>query len=114
MTVAALAQMRQRPAHSRRRRTDRSILGGAGTGGGCSDGRGRHALSSAPIKTGAAEGRATGYAFRDITKLRVSQAPATPGGSIRGGGLPPATISTVTIDLERTAAGTAADAAHAR
>ncbi len=45
-------------------------------------------LSSMPIKTAAAEGRASVYGFRDITKLRVSQAPATPGdASIRAGGL---------------------------
>jgi hypothetical protein len=65
-------------------------------------------LSTAPIKTTAAEGRYTVYAFRDITKLRVSQAPAPPGGaSIRGGGIDLGgdRNAMVTIDLDRTPAG---------
>jgi hypothetical protein len=65
-------------------------------------------LSSLPIKTATSEGRSSVYGFRDITKLRVSPAPATPGdASIRAGGLGfgGGKETAVTIDLARTATG---------
>src|SRR5689334_16253359 len=50
-------------------------------------GEGVTLVSSAPISSPDGEGRTAVYAFRDVTKLRVSQAPQTPGGgSIRVGG----------------------------
>jgi hypothetical protein len=109
MTAAALAQIRQLTG----------ILGGA-------DGKrvdpfseeqarslapqmgdGVTLLSSMPVQTATGEGRASVYGFRDITKLRVSQTPATPGdASIRAGGLGIGGDSAmVTIDLARTATG---------
>lgn len=110
MTAAALAQMRQLTGALRGANAQidpfseeqaRSVAAQMGEG--------VTLLSSAPIKTGESEGRATVYAFRDITKLRVSQAPATPGGaSIRGGGIAAGgDRGMVTIDLDRTAAGNA-------
>jgi len=67
-------------------------------------GEGVTLVSSTPIKTAAGEGRANVFGFRDITKLRLNETPAPPGGSsVRAGGL---TVGgdggTVTIDLERT------------
>lgn len=71
-------------------------------------GEGVTLLSSSPLKTAAAEGRSSIYAFRDVTKLRVSQAPPTPAGaSVRAGGVSVGggQGGAVTIDLTRTAAG---------
>lgn len=72
-------------------------------------GEGVTLVTSAPLKTAAAEGRSSVYAFRDITKIRINQAPPTPdGASIRAGGvgIGGSQASLVTIDLARTAAGT--------
>jgi hypothetical protein len=66
-------------------------------------------VSSKPIKTAGSEGRETLYSFRDITKLRVSETPETPGGaSVRAGGvaLGAGQETQVTIDLAKTPAGT--------
>jgi hypothetical protein len=65
-------------------------------------------LSSRPLKTAAGEGRASVFGFRDITALRVSRLPAAAGsqaGRLGGVGGDPGDL--VTIDLTRTAAGTA-------
>jgi len=110
MTAAALAQMRQLTGALRGANAQvdpfseeqaRAVAAQMGEG--------VTLLSSEPIKTGTSEGRTTVYAFRDITKLRVSQAPATPGGtSLRAGGLSAGgDRGMVTIDLDRTAAGSA-------
>jgi hypothetical protein len=73
-------------------------------------GEGVSLVSTMPVTAAGSEGRASVYAFRDITKLRVSQTPPTPGdASIRAGGLGVGGAgreSPVTIDLSRTPAGT--------
>src|SRR5262245_47777209 len=49
-------------------------------------GEGVTLVSTRPLKTDAAEGREAIYGFRDVTKLRVSESPAAPGGaSVRAG-----------------------------
>jgi hypothetical protein len=64
-------------------------------------------LSSMPVRTATAEGRASVYGFRDITALRVSQAPATPGDASARAGLPGLDQGgTVAINLTHPAAGT--------
>jgi hypothetical protein len=65
-------------------------------------------LSSMPVKIATAEGRMSVYGFRDITKLRVRQAPAAPGDAgIRAGGfgIGGDQGGMVTIDLARTPSG---------
>src|SRR5712692_6901981 len=80
-TAAALVQMRQLasfgggpsrrfdPLSEEQARTAAATLGPGVT-----------YVSSAPIKTDGAEGRAAVYAFDDVSKLHVSQQPAVPGG----------------------------------
>lgn len=46
-------------------------------------------LSATPIRTADAEGTKAIYAFADITKLRLNQKPATPGGAGEMGGAVP-------------------------
>ena len=119
MTAAALAQVRQlsgvlggtnaKPFDPFSEEQARTFAGQMGDG--------VTLLSSMPVKTAAGEGRASVFGFRDVTKLRVSQAPATPGDtSIRGGGLGlggDQSNSTLTIDLDSHARGQRpAHAAH--
>jgi hypothetical protein len=45
--------------------------------------------SSAPVDTGEAEGRATTYAFTDVSRIRISPQPEPPGGlTVNATGLP--------------------------
>jgi hypothetical protein len=113
MTAAALAQVRQlsgvlggtnaKPFDPFSEEQARTFAGQMGDG--------VTLLSSMPINTATGEGRASVFGFRDVTKLRVSQGPATPGDtSIRAGGLGlggDQGSSTLTIDLTRTPAGNA-------
>jgi len=113
MTAAALAQVRQLsgvlggsnakpfdPFSEEQARTFASQMG-----------EGVTLLSSMPARTATAEGRASVFGFRDVTKLRVSQTPPTPGDtSIRAGGLGlggDQGSSMVTIEMTRTPAGNA-------
>jgi hypothetical protein len=70
-------------------------------------GEGITLLSTKPLKTDGAEGRDAVYAFRDISKLRISESPAAPGStSIRAGGVSiGGGQGAVTIDLARTPEG---------
>jgi len=65
-------------------------------------------ISTRPLKSAGSEGREAIYGFRDITKLRISEAPAAPGNtSVRAGGLSLGAGQTgaVTIELARTPGG---------
>jgi hypothetical protein len=64
-------------------------------------------ISTRALKTADGEGREAVYAFRDVTKLRLSQTPAAPGGSsVRAGGLGlGAQGDAMTIGFSRNAAG---------
>ena len=59
-------------------------------------------LSSTPISSGDAQGRAIVYAFTDINQVRISQQPPAPGGmTIRAPGVNTADAQAVTFALAR-------------
>src|SRR5262249_38545813 len=65
-------------------------------------------VSTRPVKTADAEGREAVYSFPDVTKLRLSESPAPPGGaSVRAGGIGVGDSQTqrLTIDFAKTPAG---------
>jgi len=65
-------------------------------------------LSTRPLRVAGSEGREAVYAFRDITKLRVSETPAAPGNaSVRAGGLSlgAGQSAAVSVELSRTPGG---------
>lgn len=110
MTSAALAQIRQfsgafgganaKPVDPFSEDEARSLASQMGDG--------VTLLSSSPLRSAAAEGRTSAYAFTDITKLRVSQTPPTPGGAtVRAGGvgIGGGQGGVITIDLARTPEG---------
>jgi hypothetical protein len=109
MTSAALAQMRQlaglfggtdgKPVDPFSEQQMRELAAQMGDG--------VTLISTKPLKTDGAEGREAVYAFRDITKLRVSESPTAPGNtSIRAGGVSiGAGQGAITMDLARTAEG---------
>jgi hypothetical protein len=73
-------------------------------------------LSTKPLKTASGEGREAIYGFRDITKVRVSETPASPGNtSVRAGGVSigAGQGGAVTMDLTRTPGGNALLTLHA-
>jgi hypothetical protein len=112
MTPAALAQMRQlaslfggtdaKPVDPFSEQQMRDLAAQMGDG--------VTLLSTRPLKTATGEGREAIYGFRDITKVRVSETPASPGNtSVRAGGVSigGAGQGAVTMDFSRTPDGNA-------
>ena len=108
MTSAAVAQLRQftgalggdaKPVEFFTEAQAREIAAGMGDG--------VVLTGTRPLRTASAEGREAIYRFVDVTKLRLSQVPATPGGgagAVGGLGLS-AQNEFITIGLARNAAG---------
>jgi len=113
MAPAALAQMRQlaglfggtdaRPVDPFSEQQMRDLAAQMGDG--------VTLLSTRPLKTATGEGREAIYGFRDITKVRVSETPVSPGNtSVRAGGISIGGAGqggAVTMDFTRTPGGNA-------
>ena len=72
-------------------------------------GEGVALVSTRPLQSPSAEGREAIYSFRDVSKLRLTQAPAAPGGpSARAGAIGAGGQSdAMTLAMSKTAAGNA-------